>query len=76
MTLIERYEQDLEQRVAAGEVTEKPKRTTMYGPSVVLEAVVATLPVGVLEALVHEWGAKGQYGHIIRRLKDLAREQK
>jgi len=76
MNLIERYEQDLQQRVDAGGITEETKHTTMYGPSVVLEALVATLPVGVLEAFVREWGATGNYGHIIRRLKELARERK
>jgi len=76
MTLIERYEQDLKQRVAAGEITEKTKHTTMYGPAVVLEALVATLPASVLEAFVREWGATGNYGHIIRRLKELARKPK
>lgn len=76
MTLIELYEEDLEQRVKAGEIRERTKRTTMYGPAIVLEALVATLPIGVLEAFVSEWGATGNYGHIIRRLKELARERK
>lgn len=54
MNLIERYEQDLEQRVQAGEIAEKTKHTTMTGPPVVLEALVAMLPVSVVEAFVRE----------------------
>ena len=76
MNLIEEYERELEQRVEIGEITEKTKNTTMYGPAKILEALVGTLPVSVVEAFVSEWGATGNYGHIIRRLKELAEERK
>ena len=76
MNLIEEYEQELERRVKAGEITEKTKNTTMYGPAKILEALVGTLPVSVVEAFVSEWGAMGNYGHIIRRLKELALERR
>ena len=54
MNLIEEYEHELEQRVTAGEITEKTKNTTMYGPAKILEALVGTLPVSVVEAFVRE----------------------
>ena len=76
LNLIKEYEQELERRVKAGEITEKTKNTTMYGPAKIPEALVGTLPVSVVEAFVSEWGATGNYGHIIRRLKELALERR
>lgn len=76
MNLIEEYERELEQRVERGEITGKTKNTTMYGPAKILEALVGTLSADVVEAFVSEWGAKGNYGHIIRRLKELAEARK
>jgi len=74
--LVELYERGLEQRVEAGEIIERTKHTTMYGPPKVLEALVGLVPVSELEAHIRECGARGDYGITLRRLKTLAKERK
>jgi hypothetical protein len=73
MSLIKQFEQDLDERVRAGELTESSKETYMNDASKVLEAVVALIPVEVLQAYVNEWGAKGDYRTTIRKLADIIR---
>jgi hypothetical protein len=68
MNLIRQFEHDLDERVRAGELTESSKETYMNDASKVLEAVVALIPVEVLQAYVNEWGARGDYRTTIRKL--------
>lgn len=73
MNLIRQFEHDLNQRVQAGELTESTKDTYMNDAAKVLEAVVAQIPVEVLQAYVNEWGATGDYRTTIRTLADIIR---
>jgi len=72
MNIIELYEQDLEQR----DLTESSRRTYWNDAAKVLEALVGVISVGVIEAYIEEWGARGDYGTAIRRLKAIALERR
>ena len=76
MNLIGQYEHDLKQRVRAGELTESSKDTYMNDAAKILEALVGLLPVVVIEAYIKEWGAGGDYGTAIRRLKKTAQKRR
>ena len=75
MNLLRQYEHNLNQRVEAGEITASSRETYMNDAAKVVEALVALIPVRVIEAYVRTWGAKGDYGTAIRRLVAIATEE-
>lgn len=72
MNIIELYKEDLEQR----DITDSSRRTYWNDAAKVLEALVGLLPVAVIETYIEEWGAHGNYGTAIRRLKAIAQERR
>jgi hypothetical protein len=70
--ILTEYEVQLENRVQAGHITAKTKRTRLNRANRLFEALIVALTQEEMEAYVLARGFRASYGGIIRDLKTIA----
>jgi hypothetical protein len=70
--ILEEYEERLEERVRAGDITGPAKEATLDDANRLFETLLVAMPQVVMESYVQARGFKGPYARIIQELKQIA----
>jgi hypothetical protein len=72
-TILDEWKDRLEERVARGEITPESADTYLNNATRVIETLLRAVPAEVIAGYMASEGYEGDYGYVIRSLKQLAR---
>lgn len=72
-TILDEWERRLDQRVARGEITPASRDAYLNHATRVVETLLRAVPTEVIAGYMSSEGYEGDYGFVIRSLKQLAR---